>query len=594
MRGLRRLFASFAAAPPPPSPAVLLAGSASAPAAASSVLGSLSSLASNPDIQTLSPVGKSLVRARLDAHTTVVAARGAVAAVTPSVETVRETPGSGESKSNWIPDRLRAAFAPPTWGLVRLAASSDGVAFLRDVQGNGEVAVLRVGGSDAREMIVRRRGFVAAAGESIVVKPDLNTLAMSTLRVYNTGMLAVSAPSGSLQRIFLAVNEEIYVDRSLLVAWDASVNVTPTVERTSILGTGPSSIKPQAPLAPRYFRSISFKEIVDTPNWTGKAKLVGSPAWYVGYADDSESIASIMRKFEQLDDFKREVSGKFKSSASTAREEIDIDGPSTANIDGQLGEQELEELFRRTSRAPIQQFFNPNIVCQDFGDDWEDWDEEYADDSNYSGQDDDHELDTEIERPLSASGPKKRKFENFGLSDRPSDKIKDFKAVVVPRRFASGLGSSSHVSVKTQTGPKETNSFTNTVSIATLMGSSISIDFYDKHGMKLLKERLCDPIVVYMNPPLVQQSNISSSDVTIGEFANIKIPSVISSGYIFIWVEKEFTPSILKIAESWGFRYVENFAWIKWNKWHRIAAEPTKAIFKKSKATCLIFRKAIY
>eukprot|EP00842_Homolaphlyctis_polyrhiza_P002314 jgi/Hompol1/3083/HPOL_001558-RA len=71
---------------------------------------------------------------------------------------------------------------------------------------------------------------------------------------------------------------------------------------------------------------------------------------------------------------------------------------------------------------------------------------------------------------------------------------------------------------------------------------------------------------------------------------SLKIPSIIDYGFLFIWTEKEHTPQILKAAEKWEFRYVENIAWIKKIVDNRIAKQPYR-YFNRSKTTCLIFRK---
>lgn len=72
--------------------------------------------------------------------------------------------------------------------------------------------------------------------------------------------------------------------------------------------------------------------------------------------------------------------------------------------------------------------------------------------------------------------------------------------------------------------------------------------------------------------------------------AKLDIPSIMPCGFLFIWVEKELTPQILKIGQAWGFRYVENFAWIKREKNNKIARQAYR-YFNRSKTTCLILRK---
>ncbi|KAJ3081031.1 hypothetical protein HK102_002627, partial [Quaeritorhiza haematococci] len=73
--------------------------------------------------------------------------------------------------------------------------------------------------------------------------------------------------------------------------------------------------------------------------------------------------------------------------------------------------------------------------------------------------------------------------------------------------------------------------------------------------------------------------------------SSLDINSICTTGFLWIWVEKELIPDILLITEKkWGFRYVENFCWIKRNINNRIARQPAR-YFNKSKTTCLILRK---
>lgn len=56
-----------------------------------------------------------------------------------------------------------------------------------------------------------------------------------------------------------------------------------------------------------------------------------------------------------------------------------------------------------------------------------------------------------------------------------------------------------------------------------------------------------------------------------------------------MWIEKEWLREIIRVTKEWGFKYVENFCWIKKNVNNRIALQPGK-LFNKSKLSLLIFR----
>ncbi|KAJ3255093.1 hypothetical protein HK103_006636 [Boothiomyces macroporosus] len=64
-----------------------------------------------------------------------------------------------------------------------------------------------------------------------------------------------------------------------------------------------------------------------------KRKSEISASWYVGYAEDEESVEAIMKKFKELEDFQNE---------SNIKEE---DGLTT---------EQLEEVFKRTSAFTLK------------------------------------------------------------------------------------------------------------------------------------------------------------------------------------------------------------------------------------------------
>jgi len=73
---------------------------------------------------------------------------------------------------------------------------------------------------------------------------------------------------------------------------------------------------------------------------------------------------------------------------------------------------------------------------------------------------------------------------------------------------------------------------------------------------------------------------------------SLKISRLVKQGFLFIWCEKEYIPKLLEICEKWGFKYVENFTWIKKYVNNKIVRQPY-IYFNKSKITCFIFRKVI-
>ncbi|KAG0328691.1 hypothetical protein BG004_002479 [Podila humilis] len=106
-----------------------------------------------------------------------------------------------------------------------------------------------------------------------------------------------------------------------------------------------------------------------------------------------------------------------------------------------------------------------------------------------------------------------------------------------------------------------------------------------------LKQFGTDYQVIYMDPPLLRAGEEPGPNkITMEQLATLDIKSILPKGFLFVWIEKEFLPDIVKLAEQWEFRYVENFCWIKKNVNNVIAREPSP-YFNSSKLSCLIFRK---
>ncbi|KAF9092605.1 hypothetical protein BGX29_005251 [Mortierella sp. GBA35] len=96
---------------------------------------------------------------------------------------------------------------------------------------------------------------------------------------------------------------------------------------------------------------------------------------------------------------------------------------------------------------------------------------------------------------------------------------------------------------------------------------------------------------IYMDPPLLREGQEPGPNkITMEQLSTLNIGAILPKGFLFVWVEKEFLPEIVRLAESWEMRYVENFCWIKRNANNQIARDPAP-YFNSSKLSLLIFRK---
>ena len=109
----------------------------------------------------------------------------------------------------------------------------------------------------------------------------------------------------------------------------------------------------------------TFQFLTMTRQSGRKRKNKVSESWYVGYAEDQESVEAIMKKFQELDQLKEQL-----------KNDNDTD---------QLNTTQLEELFKRTSAftvksAQLNEFDPLEIYHHENGNDTDDDDYEVADD----------------------------------------------------------------------------------------------------------------------------------------------------------------------------------------------------------------------
>ncbi|RCH78100.1 hypothetical protein CU098_001336, partial [Rhizopus stolonifer] len=96
---------------------------------------------------------------------------------------------------------------------------------------------------------------------------------------------------------------------------------------------------------------------------------------------------------------------------------------------------------------------------------------------------------------------------------------------------------------------------------------------------------------VYMDPPfLLPGEKPTPGKISIEEFSSLNVSDIIKAGFLFIWLEKEWTQKVVCITAKWGFKYVENFCWIKKDVNNQIHKSHYR-YFNKSKLSLLIFRK---
>ncbi|KAL6050740.1 Myb-like domain-containing protein [Balamuthia mandrillaris] len=107
----------------------------------------------------------------------------------------------------------------------------------------------------------------------------------------------------------------------------------------------------------------------------------------------------------------------------------------------------------------------------------------------------------------------------------------------------------------------------------------------EPYDLKLLGN---DFEAVVMDPPWANQETWGVTPEELGRWWDIG--SLVRNGLLFIWVEKELIPRVMRMAAKWGFTYVENLAWVRQSVNNKTVEEPSP-YFRKSKLTLLIFKK---
>eukprot|EP00126_Sphaerothecum_destruens_P002724 Sdes_comp16148_c0_seq1m5394 len=84
---------------------------------------------------------------------------------------------------------------------------------------------------------------------------------------------------------------------------------------------------------------------------TKKASKQPSGAHYVGYVDDEESIESIMKKFEEVENMKQQ---HFLPEPSNNFPDPSASSPSPSFSQENFSHEQLEEIFKRTSMFSVK------------------------------------------------------------------------------------------------------------------------------------------------------------------------------------------------------------------------------------------------
>ncbi|EIE92517.1 hypothetical protein G6F46_009701 [Rhizopus delemar] len=334
---------------------------------------------------------------------------------------------------------------------------------------------------------------------------------------------------------------------------------------------------------------------------TPKTKV--SSAHYVGYVEDGESVEAIMKKFEELERIEKEFSAL---QMDTVEEEI-----ATNN----LTEEQLEEVFKRTSAFTVKSATIDTDTIEDL-DALDLWEIEYKDgDTNeFYEPDEYHYVDESFwdeefgEKPARKGRQQGRIIKEprpSGTKGRGLDResiIAKYKIMQVQvqdrngnyftiKKRVSNVDPSLPTYVKI---PPRPISRSWAHSIQSISAEDMThAKYFEVPDIisKDLREYGTDFSAVYMDPPfLLPGEEPTAGKISIDAFSALNVTDIIKAGFLFIWLEKEWIQKVVSITAKWGFKYVENFCWIKKDINNQIHKSQYK-YFNKSKLSLLIFRK---
>lgn len=296
-----------------------------------------------------------------------------------------------------------------------------------------------------------------------------------------------------------------------------------------------------------------------------KTSSAPSASYFLGYVEEDETPDAIMKKFEELENFQRQ---------------------NAIGKNAQMSEEQLKELFARTSSFTVQS------ATEDFYD-WEHlFDEEQESDAR---QEDDFESASEQEA--------------FGACSA-ADEIEDedsFEEKPAINAMASVIDQSVSNVVQRSSKPKkqtEPFSFTQIVQRPSAKPKSQPGD------IAVLK--LPQPITANWAHLICERGSPNSADRLVASASSVNPKSIfaclidfdddlqllnalnvdafIERGFLCIWAQKTNIPAIVKFAAKWNFKYCENICWIKMTVGHRFHVAPAE-FFSTAKCTLLIFRR---
>ncbi|KAI8077251.1 uncharacterized protein B0P05DRAFT_544195 [Gilbertella persicaria] len=321
-----------------------------------------------------------------------------------------------------------------------------------------------------------------------------------------------------------------------------------------------------------------------------------------------------MKKFEELERIQKEFSSLQVEQTPVPEEIEENKTPDEVMIENELTQEQLEEVFKRTSAFTVKSATIDTSQVLDL-DALDLWQIEHNDNSTNEIVEedeyyyvDDSFWEDEFSETLNNKRNRKREPKQPGQTRRTGNM--DRESIIAKYKFMQVQVQDRHgnyFTIKKKVSnvdpslptyvriPARPISMSWANSIRPLSVPTVPKGSNYHEVSHLLSTDLTqygnDFSAVYIDPPfLLPGEEPSPGKISIDDFAQLGVSNIVKAGFIFIWLEKEWLQKAVNIITKWGFKYVENFCWIKKNVNNQIATSPY-TYFNKSKLSLLIFRK---
>ena len=287
---------------------------------------------------------------------------------------------------------------------------------------------------------------------------------------------------------------------------------------------------------------------------SNNSQQAASSIYYLGYVEENESPASIMKKFEELERMQQ-------------KNDLPNDQP--------LSEDQMQELFKKTSAFSLESIIDD---LYEFDDEFLFLDEdENSFPMEYLSNLDDQDCESVEQLTTSSSTEDSFPFKRQSRKQRLvfNDNI---NISLLLKNGKTRKGEQQSLLSTIRLPPVITNSFANV--ITDKRESNCPLYWWNQlsqtNKLPFVKELI--------TAVMINLSNWQSFDKL------VSIDTFIDQGFLLIWSRKQDIPKVVEFAHKYGFKYCESICWIKMNLQHKLHVQQSPYV-NECKETLFVFRR---